>query len=337
MSADFNASMRLESDTIEKRLSSSARKRSDLSPSKDINHYQRESLIYKVDNGAAITQDSALHMKNRITSTSLIGINVASTDNNLEADHTPEIDPKINRLWNLYQTGRAEYNSCPKGGFAHSKAARFLRDTIENGLVYIERAYPSVICDDNSEIFQDAKLSAIRNKAIELRASLNEITPVVEKAYGGQKRRFGSETCQSTAHAPEDKQSMSLHHLDRDMNTDRASEFHHSTHRDPVLRDSEPVPEIIRRPRSSKTPPRPRSLARPRIRIRSRSPPSSRFPPCVRSPLSSPGPYDNGNTNGNTTSRNVRTIRRDRESWRGGPTTRYVSFPQQKDRYRPTY
>ena len=323
--------MRLESDMIEKRLSSSARERSDLSPSRDAKHCQRENLIYKVDNGTGITKDSAFQTKNPIASTALIGINVASTDDNLEPDHTPEIDPKISRLWKLYQTGRAEYNSCPKGGFAHSKAARFLRDTIENGLVYIERAYPSVICDDNSEISQDAKLSVIRNKLIELRTSLNEITPVVEKAYGGQKRRFGSEHFQSTTHATEDKQRMSLHH------TDRASEFQYGTHRDPISRDSEPIPEIIRQRRSSKTPSRPRPLARSKVRIRSRSrsrsPPSSRFPPRVRSPLSSPGPYNNRNT----TSRNVRTSRLDRGSWCGGPTTRNVSFPQQRDRYRPPY
>lgn len=334
MFADFDAPMRPESDIIEKRLSSPARERSNLCSSRDTRNFQRTNLIDKVDDGNGITQDSALQTKNPITSTALIGPNVASIDNHLEVGRTPEIDPKISRLWALYQKGRVEYNSCPKGSFAHSKAARFLRDTIENGLFYIERAYPSVICDDNSETFQDAKLSAIRNKLIELRTSLNEITPVVEKAYGGQKRRFDSEPFQSAAHATEDKQRMSLHHLDRDVKTGRTSEFHHGTHRDAVSRNSEAIPEIIREQKRSKTPPGPRPLARPRIRSRSRSrsPPSSRLPPRMRSPLSFPGPYDNGNSS----SRNVRKFRLARGSWRRGPATRYAAFPQERDQYRPT-
>lgn len=258
---------------------------------------------------------------------------MASIDNNLEADHTPELDPKISRLWALYQNGRVEYFSCPKGSFAHSKAARFLRDTIENGLAYIERAYPSVIYDSNGETLQGSNFSAVRNKLMELRASLNEITPVVEKAYGGQKRRFRSEVFQSTAHATEDKRRVSLHHLDRDVNTDRMSESHHDGHRYRVSRVSKANAETVREPRRPRTPSRPRALARPRIRSRSRSPTSSRFPPRMLSSLSSPGLYENGHA----ANRNARKLRLDPGFWRGGPSARYASFPREKDRYRPSY
>ena len=332
MPANFNAPMHLESDIIEKRLSSSARESTGVPSSSDTRPCQRTRLIFKVDNGTGITQDITLPTKKPVTSTALIRANVASIDNNLDADRTPELDPKIGRLWALYQTGRVEYSSCPKGSFAQSKAARFLRDTIENGLVYIERAYPSVICDSNSETFQGSNLSAVRNKLIELRASLKEITPVVEKAYGGQKRRFCSEVFQPMARATEDKQRVSLHRPDRDVNTDRVSETYHDGHRTPVSRVNEANPETVREPRRSRTPSCPRALTRPRIRSRSRSPMSSRFPPRMRSPLSSPGLYENGHA----ANRNIRKFRLDPSSWRGGPTARF-SFPRAKDRYRPTY
>lgn len=330
MAADFNDPMRPESDIIEKRLSSSARERSDLSPSRDTKHRQQENSIHKVDSGTGITQDSALQRKNKATSTADIGANAASIDKNLGADPTPEIDPKMSRLWALYETGRAEYISCLKDGFSYTRAARFLRDAIENGLFYIERAYPSVTGNVDSKKFQDANLSAIRNKLMELRTSLKEITPVVEDAYGGQKRRFDSENDQPTAHASKDKQRASPHHLDRDVNTNRASEFHHGRQREPISRDSKAIPEIIRQSRRSKKRRRQRLSARLRIpsrsrsRSRARAPPSSRCPPCMRSPLPSPGGYDNRNPTS-------------RGSWRGEPTIQSASFARGEDRYRPTY
>lgn len=330
MHADFNTLMGLESDSIEKRLSSSARERSGLPPSSDTRSHQRKHRTYNVDNGTGVTQDITFQTKNLVTSTALVGENVASINNNIEADSTPESDPKISRLWALYQTARAEYTSSPEGSFAHSKAARFLRDTIENGLTYIETVYPSLVCGGNSETCQSANLSAARNKLMELRTSLNKITPVVEKAYGCQRRRFGSELFQPKAPETEDKQHVSLTHRNRDMNTDRASESHSGAHRDSVPRDSETIAVTIREPRRSGSP-RPQSLARPRIR--SRSPPSSRFPPRMRSPLSSPGQYNNGYA----ASRDDRKFRLADGSWRRRLTARYASFPREKDRYRPTY
>ena len=334
MLADFNTLMRLESDIIEKRLSSSVPERIDLSPSNNTGPHPSTHRIYKVDKGTGMAQEITLRTEKPVTSTVLIGANVTSIQKDLEADQTPELDPKMGRLWTLYQSAKVEYTSCLKGSFAHSKAARFLRDTIENGLTYIERAYPSVVCDSNSETARDgANLLGARTKVMELRTSLNEITPVVEKAYGSQRRRFGGELFQHMAHAIEEKQRVPLHHQSRDMNTDRASESHRGADRNPVPRYSEVIPQTIRESRRSRSPPRPRPVARRQLRSRSRSPRSSRFPPRTRSPLSSPGLYDNGHA----ASRNVRAFERENLSWRGRLTARYASFPQEKDRYRPSY
>lgn len=335
MLADFNTLIRLESDIIEKRLSSSARERSGLPASGNARPHQRTHRIYKAEQGTGITQDIPLQTQEPPISTVLIAANPASIHDEIETDPTPELDPRISRLWALYQTAKVEYSSCQKGSFAHSKAARFLRDTIENGLTYIERAYPSVVCDGNSETLQGANLLGVQNKMVELRTCLNEVTPVVEKAYGGQRRRFGSELFQPTAHAAEDKQRVSLHHRNPDMNVNMANGSHRVAYRDAVSRDTKAISETIRASGCSRSPPHPRLLARPRARSRSRSrsPPSSRFPLRMRSPLSSPGPYNYGYA----ANRNIRKFRLDGGSWRAGLTPRHTSFPQEKDRYRPTY
>lgn len=325
--------MRLESDIIEKRHSSSAHERIGLPPSDNTRPHPGTQRFYKVDEGTGISQEITLQTKKPVTSTISIRAKVASTNNNLEANRTPELDPKMTRLWALYQTARVEYTSCPKGSVAHSKAARFLRDTIENGLTYIERAYHSVVCDGNKKVFPRANLLGVWDKFMELRTSLNEVTPVVAKAYGGQRRRFGSELFQPEAQTTEDKQRVSFRQRDRDMDTDRASEFYHGAQLELAPRDGEAMTETIRESRRSRSPPRPRPLARPRLRSRSRSPPSSRFPPRVRSPLSSPGLYYNGHATG----RNVREFSLDGGPWRRGPPAQYASFPQENDRYRPTY
>lgn len=327
--------MRTESDINEKRLTSSVRERSSLPPSDNTrpDHIHR---FYKVDKDTGTAQEITPQARKPLTSMALNGENVAKIHNGLESDRAPEIDPKISRLWALYQTARDEYTSCSKGSPAHNKAARFLRDTIENGLAYIETAYPFVVFDDNSENFRGANCLEARNKWLELRSSLDEVTPVVEKAYG--RRRFESEQFQPAIDATERKQRVYLHHRDREADIDRANGSHHGAHRDPIPRDSEAIPETVRKRRRSRSPLSPRLLGRHRVRSRSRSRSgsllSSRYPPRTRSPPSSTGLYC---THKHAANYYTRKFGLEHGSLRERLAARYASFSQDNDLYRPTY
>lgn len=88
-------------------------------------------------------------------------------------------DIKFERLWKLYQTASGEYCKTRKNTMSRTRAAKFLRDTTENCVLYIEDKQRT----SNSQTYEKSKLR-------ELRATLEEAIKEVEKGSGGKKRRF---------------------------------------------------------------------------------------------------------------------------------------------------
>lgn len=83
-------------------------------------------------------------------------------------------DPVFSRLWNVYELARAEYfELADEGSFRAGEAARFLRDTAENGLHYLA---------DHPK--QDTRLHK------DLTETHNMALRAVEKLCGGRKRKF---------------------------------------------------------------------------------------------------------------------------------------------------
>jgi hypothetical protein len=91
----------------------------------------------------------------------------------------PDKDPKFERLWRLYQTANGEYCKTRKNSISRTRAAKFLRDTTENCVLYIEDKQTA----SRSQMYDKSKLR-------ELRAALEESIKEVEKGSGGRKRRF---------------------------------------------------------------------------------------------------------------------------------------------------
>lgn len=91
----------------------------------------------------------------------------------------PEQDPKFERLWTLYKTANDEYCKTRKNSMNRTRAAKFLRDTTENCIFYIEDKQTA----SRSQMHDKSKLG-------ELRAALENSIKEVEKGSGGRKRRF---------------------------------------------------------------------------------------------------------------------------------------------------
>ena len=87
-------------------------------------------------------------------------------------------DPKFERLWNLYNTATAEFHKTPESTPLRTEAARFLRDTTENCILYIEDKTSA----PNSRVYEKPKLEELRNV-------LKKAIVEVEKGIGF-KRRF---------------------------------------------------------------------------------------------------------------------------------------------------
>ncbi len=92
---------------------------------------------------------------------------------------SPDKDTMFDRLLNLYKTAKDDYCKTDRNTMSRTKAARFLRDTTENCILYIEDRQSSA----NSQMHDEPILR-------ELRATLEEAMEEVEKGSGGKKRRF---------------------------------------------------------------------------------------------------------------------------------------------------
>ena len=88
-------------------------------------------------------------------------------------------DSKFGRLWNLYKTAKDDYRKTRKTTIGRTEAAKFLRDTTENCVLYIEAKQHA----PNDQTYEEPKLR-------ELRVTLKEAIGEAEKGSGGKRRRF---------------------------------------------------------------------------------------------------------------------------------------------------
>ena len=86
---------------------------------------------------------------------------------------------KFERLWNLYKTADNEYRRAQKNTHLRTQAAKFLRDTTENCILYMEVEQRA----RDSQLYDKSKLR-------ELRTTLKEAIKEAEKGSGGKRRRF---------------------------------------------------------------------------------------------------------------------------------------------------
>ena len=90
-----------------------------------------------------------------------------------------EIDPMFEKLWNVCKAAHKDYRKTPPKSLPRTKAAKFLRDTAENCIEFIERKQSA----GTSQRFETSKLHALRDT---LKETIEEAT----KGSGGKQRRF---------------------------------------------------------------------------------------------------------------------------------------------------
>ena len=95
-----------------------------------------------------------------------------------EAPKYRDEDPKFKRLWDLYKTANVEFQKTHQKTPQRTETAKFLRDTIENCILYVESKHSG----SDSRIREESQLD-------ELRTALDKIVTEVEEGIGF-KRRF---------------------------------------------------------------------------------------------------------------------------------------------------
>lgn len=107
-----------------------------------------------------------------------------------EAAHL-DPDTKLDRIWSVYESARKDFASTKSGTESYTKAARFLRDTIENGINYIEGSQSSLMSPlEMSTASDNVLLNPTQQKLVQMRSSLEEVTEIVNRGFQGRKRRF---------------------------------------------------------------------------------------------------------------------------------------------------
>ena len=104
----------------------------------------------------------------------------------LHQEFNPDTDPKFRRLWNLFEKAQTEFNVLIDT-YKATTAARFLRDTIENVISYIE-SNRTLTTDSKATSHND--LNGLQKKIFELEVVLKQAMAVAERGCGGNKRRF---------------------------------------------------------------------------------------------------------------------------------------------------
>lgn len=111
-------------------------------------------------------------------------------------------DPKLERLWELYLSARRDFYQEGTDCFRRTTAAKFLRDTIENCIGYIEAKNLSTLEKFPHRGPAHAKLSGPdKEKLLELRTNLQRAIKAAEKGSGGKKRHFDEDNIQTPMNA----------------------------------------------------------------------------------------------------------------------------------------
>ena len=92
---------------------------------------------------------------------------------------SPDKDPNFIKLWEVCKNAHEDYRKTSQKSLARTKAAKFLRDTVENCIQYIEDKQST----GTSQWFEKSKLHALREL-------LRETMEVATKGSGGKPRRF---------------------------------------------------------------------------------------------------------------------------------------------------
>ena len=100
-----------------------------------------------------------------------------------------ETDPKLYRLWNLCQSAKKDFLSTPESEWrAHTSSAKFLRDTAENCINYLEsKQHPN---QDRADVVSSSGTDNAAPVLNELRIIVTVAKDAAEKGSGGKKRRF---------------------------------------------------------------------------------------------------------------------------------------------------
>lgn len=103
----------------------------------------------------------------------------------------PSYDSKLDRLWETYQAARKDFMKDRTDCYQRTTAAKFLRDTAENCINYIEANKSMTLPSDVHHLSSHPKHSPLDSeKLLELRVTLKKAIQVAEKGSGGKKRSF---------------------------------------------------------------------------------------------------------------------------------------------------
>lgn len=103
----------------------------------------------------------------------------------------PSHDSKLDRLWETYQAAHKDFMKDRTDCFQRTTAAKFLRDTAENCINYIEANESMTLPIDVPHSSSHPKHSPLDSeKLLELRVTLKNAIQVAEKGSGGKKRSF---------------------------------------------------------------------------------------------------------------------------------------------------
>ena len=94
-----------------------------------------------------------------------------------------EEDPKLNRLLGMFHQAKNDFRVAPLRSIDRTKAAKFLRDTIENTLAYITTKQLAARGKKPTKGFESSTLE-------DLQETLKQARAVAEEGSGGKKRRF---------------------------------------------------------------------------------------------------------------------------------------------------
>ena len=99
-------------------------------------------------------------------------------------------DLKLNRLMDVYQVARYDFDATPPKSLDRTKAAKFLRDTIENCQSYL-KAQQNISHSDGKPNYHSSAQGPLDPATLDEMQTLLEVTcAIVERGSGGKKRSF---------------------------------------------------------------------------------------------------------------------------------------------------
>ncbi|SLM34006.1 hypothetical protein LPUS_02658 [Lasallia pustulata] len=119
----------------------------------------------------------------------------------LKGSQLRDINPKLHRLWDLYQNAKEDFLSTPEAKWhSYTSSAKFLRDTAENCISYIESKQH--LNQDRQDVASASGNDSAEEMLKELRITAGVAKDAAEKGSGGKKRRFDIITMEGVPSAP---------------------------------------------------------------------------------------------------------------------------------------